>query len=275
MQLLLMVLFAATIPWLTPYPGSKQVGQTKVSDFDEYAMLVGPQGSAPLQLSGRVSSVNYLDPADRSGLEVFRNYQEALAKAGFKTLFTCKGYTQCGRQKPVKFLGYVPNGDDASYLAAQKDNVYVALHVDRHNAMIVSVESKGMQGGLVKVTAEQLAGDLKTQGHAALYGILFDTNKSDIKPESEPALTQVAALLQKNPSIKLYVVGHTDNVGTVGANVDLSKRRAGAVVDELVVNYHIVPARLQPEGVGPFAPVAPNTSEDGRAKNRRVELVAQ
>jgi outer membrane protein OmpA-like peptidoglycan-associated protein len=134
------------------------------------------------------------------------------------------------------------------------------------------------QAGQTKVsalTAEELAANLKTQGHAALYGILFDTNKSDIKPESEPALTQVAALLHKNPSIKLFVVGHTDNVGTAGANVDLSKRRAGAFVDELVVKYHIVPARLQPEGVGPFAPVAPNTTEEGRAKNRRVELVAQ
>src|SRR6267142_3911956 len=167
MHLLTFVLLAATtqLSWLTPYPGSKQVGQTKVSQFDEYPMLIGPQGSAPLKLAGRVTSVNYLDPANRSGLEVFRNFQDALTKAGFKTLFTCKGYSQCGRQKPVKLLGYVPNGDDASYLAAQKGDVYIALHVDRHNAMIVAVESKAMQGGLVKVTAEELAGDLKSQGH--------------------------------------------------------------------------------------------------------------
>lgn len=108
-----------------------------------------------------------------------------------------------------------------------------------------------------------------------LYGIYFDTGKAEIKPESEPAFGEITKLLQADPKLKLYVVGHTDNVGVFDYNLKLSKDRADAVVKALTGKYEIAAARLQPFGAGPVAPVESNTTEDGRAKNRRVELVAQ
>jgi outer membrane protein OmpA-like peptidoglycan-associated protein len=106
-------------------------------------------------------------------------------------------------------------------------------------------------------------------------GILFDTGKADVKPESAPALDEVAKLLKQNPKLKVYVVGHTDNVGALAANIDLSKRRAAAVMQALIAKYGIPAAQLQAYGDGPYAPIASNDSEDGRTLNRRVELVEQ
>lgn len=96
-----------------------------------------------------------------------------------------------------------------------------------------------------------------------------------VKTESQPALAEIAKLLAANPGLKLHVVGHTDSVGTVEANLKLSQARAEAVVQELVTRYHVAAARLRGHGVSSLAPVAPNDSDEGRAKNRRVELVKQ
>lgn len=108
-----------------------------------------------------------------------------------------------------------------------------------------------------------------------LYGILFDTNKSDIKSGSRPALDEIAKYLRANPNVKLDVVGHTDNIGNYDSNLDLSRARAAEVVGTLVNQYNIDPQRLRASGVGFLAPIASNANEDGRAKNRRVELPLQ
>jgi OmpA-OmpF porin, OOP family len=110
-------------------------------------------------------------------------------------------------------------------------------------------------------------------GHIALYGIYFDTDKTDIKPESAPTLTEIAALLKQDARLTLFVVGHTDNVGGDDYNMDLSRRRATSVVTALTSQHGVDPKRLKPAGVGLLAPVAANHTEEGRAKNRRVELV--
>jgi len=103
-------------------------------------------------------------------------------------------------------------------------------------------------------------------------GIFFDTGKSVVKPESKPALDEVEKLLKSNPALELWVVGHTDSVGSVDDNMRLAEARAKAVTAELVNVYGIDAARLHGYGVGPLAPVAGNDAEDGRARNRRVEL---
>lgn len=127
----------------------------------------------------------------------------------------------------------------------------------------------------VTTNADAMAGSIKETGRVAVYGIYFDTDKSDIKPSSEPALTEIATMLKKDAALKLYVVGHTDSVGQFAHNVRLSQDRAAAVVKSLVAQHGIDGARLVPFGCGPTVPVASNVNEDGRAKNRRVELVGQ
>jgi outer membrane protein OmpA-like peptidoglycan-associated protein len=123
--------------------------------------------------------------------------------------------------------------------------------------------------------AKAMADDLSSKGHTAIYGIYFDFDKADIKPESEPTLKEIAKLLSQDPKLKLYVVGHTDNVGGFDYNIKLSQARANAVVKELISKHKVDGARLKPYGVGLSAPVASNKTEEGRAKNRRVELVEQ
>jgi len=136
------------------------------------------------------------------------------------------------------------------------------------------VVEKGMVQEVV-ANAAALSGGLTGNGHVVVNGILFDTGKTDVKPESGPALQEVAKMLKANPKLKVYVVGHTDNVGALAANMDLSKRRAASVVSTLTTKYGVPAAQLDAIGDGPSAPVASNDSEDGRALNRRVELVKQ
>jgi OmpA-OmpF porin, OOP family len=116
---------------------------------------------------------------------------------------------------------------------------------------------------------------LAQNGHVEVPGIFFDFAKSDIKPESEPALRAMAKLLQGSAALRVWVVGHTDSVGPADSNVALSEARAAAVVRYLTQKLGIEPRRLSPHGAGPYAPVASNATEDGRARNRHVELVAQ
>jgi outer membrane protein OmpA-like peptidoglycan-associated protein len=127
----------------------------------------------------------------------------------------------------------------------------------------------------VTADAKFMAEGISTTGHVAIYGIYFDFNKSDVKPESEPALSEIAKLLTGTPNLKVFIVGHTDNVGGVDYNMKLSQARADAVVKALTTKYKANPQRLKAYGVGQLAPVAPNKTEEGRAKNRRVELVEQ
>lgn len=127
----------------------------------------------------------------------------------------------------------------------------------------------------VVANAESLASGLATTGHAAVGGIFFDTGKADLKPESDAAIAEVVKLLQKDPTLKVYVVGHTDNVGSPASNLKLSEDRAAAVVKAFVTRHKIPEARLGSFGAGPYSPVASNDSDSGRALNRRVELVKQ
>jgi len=135
-------------------------------------------------------------------------------------------------------------------------------------AAVSIIEPKEMEVGLV--TAEMMEESIKRTGKVALYTIYFDFDKADLKPESKPTI-----LLKRNPKLKLYIVGHTDNVGSFDYNMNLSQRRAEAVVKELIEKYGISKDRLKPYGVGPLCPVSSNLSEEGRSKNRRVELVEQ
>jgi outer membrane protein OmpA-like peptidoglycan-associated protein len=127
----------------------------------------------------------------------------------------------------------------------------------------------------VTASAEIFQTGLNASGHVEVPGIFFDSGKSVLKPESETAVAEIAKLLKADPGLKVYVVGHTDNEGGVDSNIKLSKDRAEAVLQALVRGHGIAQDRLRAHGCGQFAPVTSNDTEDGKAKNRRVELVKQ
>jgi outer membrane protein OmpA-like peptidoglycan-associated protein len=193
---------------------------------------------------------------DQAGVAVVRNYESALKKIG--------GAVQ-GSDPERWVTGSVVVDGKEVWAEAEKGNSKVWLRI---------VEKQAMQQHVV-ADATSFGNDLKATGHVAVYGIYFDTGKSILKPESTPALQEVAKLLGADPSLKLWVVGHTDSVGAIEGNMKLAQARAEAVVAALATTHGVAAARLKGYGVGPLAPVASNDSEDGRAKNRRVELVRQ
>jgi outer membrane protein OmpA-like peptidoglycan-associated protein len=140
---------------------------------------------------------------------------------------------------------------------------------------VARVEPQAREQQMVAISASETAKRIDANGRVALYGIFFDTGKADIKPESKASLDQIGELMKSRPNVKLHVVGHTDNVGAMDVNMSLSKRRAESVVAALAASYNLNRARLTGNGVASLAPVQTNSTETGRAKNRRVELVLQ
>jgi outer membrane protein OmpA-like peptidoglycan-associated protein len=146
---------------------------------------------------------------------------------------------------------------------------------DRVGVLVEVVEPRAMDRAMVVVNATEIGNKVATEGRAVFYGIQCDFDKADVKPDSEKQLAEMARYLQGNPRTRVYIIGHTDNKGGLDYNVGLSNRRAEAVVRALAGKYRIDAKRLTPRGLGPLAPIASNRSEDGQAKNRRVEMVEQ
>jgi len=295
-------------PLISRFPGAI-IKYYDVKQFDEYILPLGKVErerdedykwvsnlTKSEQLEGKITRITYEAPEDRSTLEIYRNYELALKNAGFEILFTSSGKEIGDSYDWVKYfygsLNPLRKGSDGliadedryqRYLSAKlsspEADVYVSLYVSGGwlypAVQLDIIEVKPMETGLVTVNADALAENIARTGHVAVYGIYFDTDKADVKPESEPILQEIAKLLQQNPELKLYIVGHTDNVGDLTYNMELSQARADAVVKILVSQYSVDANRLKAHGVGPLAPVASNETEEGRAKNRRVELVGQ
>ena len=145
----------------------------------------------------------------------------------------------------------------------------------RNAAYFEIIEAKAMTDSMVTVAAADMSRDLHASGKTILYAILFDFDKADIKPGSRPQLEEMAKLLKKDPRLSVFIVGHTDDRGTVAYNLDLSQRRAEAVVRALATEHNVDARQIMPKGLANFAPITSNEDESGRAKNRRVELVKQ
>lgn len=146
---------------------------------------------------------------------------------------------------------------------------------DRVGVLVEVVEPRAMDRAMVVVSAAEIGGKVASEGRAVFYGIQFDFDKADVKPESDRQIAEMAKYLQANPQARVYIIGHTDNKGALDYNVGLSNRRAESVVRALAGKFRIDARRLTPRGLGPLAPVASNRTEDGQAKNRRVEMVEQ
>ncbi|MEO6277626.1 OmpA family protein [Roseateles sp.] len=273
------------------------------------------QFARPVNIEGKVTRLYYLAPLGKSPLEVFRNYQQALVAAGFKTTWSCESEAQgctkayfaldgAERAKGMRWAeGNLPAMDGPHAGAAW--NLAMALSHEQARLMVGTltsggrvlnlllftslaeneythraatyieiVEPKAMPTGQVTVDAKVISQGLQAEGKVALYGLFFDTGKTDVKPDSAAQLDQMAAVLKAQPALKVLIVGHTDNVGAIDANLALSQGRAQAVVAALT-QRGIAANRLQARGIANFAPVSSNAADDGRAKNRRVEMVLQ
>jgi outer membrane protein OmpA-like peptidoglycan-associated protein len=299
-------------PLLSRFEGAKMVAYD-VKQFEEAMLPAGKRIADKnnqatfenaLQLEGKYTRIVYNYPKERSSLEVMRNYQAALEKAGLKPVFSCAKET-CGKGFGEFWLdkrlgnNFIQGSSDywspfnygraeTRYLLAKgvtRDGmlvhvaVYAVAPMEKYNGglYLEIVEGKDMEGGKVSANldAAGLAKGLAAEGKVAVYGVYFDTGKAEVKPESKAALSEMSKLLQQDAQLKVYVVGHTDNQGVLAQNIDLSQKRAEAVIKALSADYKVDARRLSAKGVASYAPVASNDADAGRQLNRRVELVKQ
>ena len=294
-------------PLLRRYEGSFIV-QYSAKEYDVTVIPLGKTEyrgdryvfTASEKAEGRTARLLYVAPAGRSALEVFRNYEGELKEKGYEILFSGSkdelgpydsfAETLYGRDRQYPIPGDERTKNQqflSARLVRTEGNVYVTVCAFENNfwgsetkmekgrtyCRVDMVETKPMETKMVTVTSEEMARGLESSGKIALYGIYFDTDKADVKPESKAALEEMAKLLKTFLDLRVLVVGHTDSTGDREYNMGLSRRRAEAVVKSLRESYGIAASRLVPAGVGMLAPVASNRTEEGRAKNRRVELV--
>ncbi len=229
----------------------------KTSEFDQFTFKTGPKATPAVE--GKRFEIRYVTKTGSvppTPVAIIRNHQQAVARIGGTTVYEDQRYTT---------------------LKLAKDGKEIWVQVDTawgKGYFLTIVEKQAMVQEVV-ASAELFKAGLNTTGHVEVPGIFFDTGKSVLKPESDAAVGEIAKLLQADPALKVYVVGHTDSVAALDLNMKLSQARAEAVVQALVTKHGIAAARLVGRGVGPLCPVASNDSEEGRAKNRRVELVKQ
>jgi outer membrane protein OmpA-like peptidoglycan-associated protein len=278
---------AKDFPGIGRFGGSVITGY-QVKDFDaarmQGAAFKDGQPADARRLEGRITRIAYRTPPGPSILEVSRNFETQLAKAGFETLLACDT-DACGGIPFTEAVDVLPipqmwvDGFNYHYYAGHKSDggreTYASVIVSENNREITAQLTVAELGAMANkmVDAAAMAKGLGDTGHIALYGIYFDTDKAVIKPESRPTLEQIAKLLTGQPQLSVFIVGHTDNQGNFDYNLDLSRRRAEAIAAELVRSYRIAQPRLRTAGVGFLAPVGSNATEAGRALNRRVELV--
>jgi OmpA-OmpF porin, OOP family len=226
--------------------------------FESYAFVVGKGKTEAVE--GQYWKIAYRPQnslASKPGeLQIQRNFENAVQKQGGAILWSEKS---------------------RSTMKLVRDNVeiWVELRTDFTSGYALFIIQKAGMAQDIVADAAAMGSDINASGHVAVYGIYFDSGKSQIKPESARAIGEIAKLLKNDPALKLFVVGHTDNQGGVDGNIALSQARAEAVLKALVNEHGIAATRLRSYGCGQFSPVAANDSEEGRAKNRRVELVKQ
>jgi outer membrane protein OmpA-like peptidoglycan-associated protein len=295
-------------PGMKRYEGSEIIAYREPR-FDEFLVPMGaptsqdpPKYTKSVKVEGLVSRYTYIAPAGRTPTELLRNYKLEFQRMDLVTLYEkpagaggwfgptlspiavedkigdILAYNQdqervlVGRTKdasPTYYYIFV-----TSYRAGNMpDRLQSRVTKDSALAEIVVVTPQQMEKKMVFVNADEMSRSLVDSGKIALYGIYFDTDKDSVRPDSQPTLQEIAKLLAANRSLRVSVVGHTDNQGKPDYNLDLSRRRAAAVVRELTLKYGIAADRLSSFGCGFYAPVASNDAEDGKAKNRRVELV--
>lgn len=264
-----------------------------VQSFEPYTIATGVSNesySLPSKkvVEGKVFRIFYSMSSDAGSVyEVYTNYKNALKAKGAETFFSCYDGS-CGSVdnlwgglgKESKFLMPAYYSESFAYHAAKFSSGGKAYYVSMvfgyglgeqgYEIHVVEVDEMSQ-----KITLGDIETAMAEKGKIALYGIYFDTGSANLKAESNTEIALVADYLKRNPSAKLYIVGHTDNTGSFDSNMELSQNRAKSVVQSLISQHGIASSRIIPKGVSSLCPVSNNNTDAGRAKNRRVEIVLQ
>jgi len=291
-------------PILTRYPGS-EIKWYDVQAFSPYYIATGPVTGYSkiddwIETQGQLTRIYYELEGTRTPIEVYANYKKALEDAGL-TILANGAFSQSSRKPDVgsrkwlatfyqrnelppvgiRLLQGSSTSSGSGYIAATKERavgtVFITIGIAQYNQDITTImidvlEVDDVKTDLVIIDAEAIGKGIQEYGRVVLNGLYFEHDKAVLMDTSEPALEEVTAFLNADPDKSFYVVGHTDSTGTYTYNSALSARRAESVRKALV-DRGIVAKRLISHGVGPLNPVFSNSSEGGRAKNRRVELV--
>ncbi len=236
-------------PLFTRMP-SMHIVNYREANFDAYKFNTAVRAQETVE--GRFFQIQYRankEAARPSALEIVRNHMAAISQIGGEVVYDDKNH-----------IATMKISRDGKEIWAKVDAIVGAY-------TLTIVERQAMTQS---ITAQAIFDEISQKGFMVI-DVHFDTAKAAIKPESEPLIAQVADMLKKNPGLKVSVEGHTDNVGNAKANLELSQARATAVVTALAAKG-IEGSRLQAKGWGDQKPVADNNTEQGRAKNRRVEL---
>jgi outer membrane protein OmpA-like peptidoglycan-associated protein len=246
-----------------------------------------------MEVKGKITNIQYLLPLETGILKVYENYDNTLTKAGYNVLYKEQYENTCFYREDYYGGdgGAIVEGVDDFYgNKCDKDyyyvvysgvrdslNIYVALFIGQDGDEIIVnqsvIEAVPLELGLV--SADNIAQNIELTGHSIFYDIHFATGSAEIEATSDHQLSEIAKYVKQHPGKKFFIVGHTDNVGNFEANMTLSENRAKAVTKELVGKYGVDAGQLEAHGVANLVPVTSNSTDKGKARNRRVEIVEQ
>lgn len=284
-------------PLVSRYQGSTITGYSQ-KEFEKFtyptsANLVNYNKLKDFRtLEGQLTNIEYVAPKGVTTTQLFRTYQTQLRSAGFTEEFSCQS-GECGSM-PMHFVREYIQGSSrqiGNSMVGEKNSAYLAASGSRDGQSYLVSIVMGDYGNDAaryaisivrkeildenKVDIQSVTERINATGRYAFYEILFDSNSATLKEGSSTSIEIIADFLDANPSKSVLIVGHTDNTGDFSQNVSLSSRRAEAVVNHLIRSRTHLKGRLTPVGVGMAAPVATNSTEEGRAQNRRVEMVVR
>jgi outer membrane protein OmpA-like peptidoglycan-associated protein len=301
------------MPGSIDHPGFPRVEGTRIVGYSLAEYDVGGFVSEwvegkriVLNPEGKRTRIMYLGRDTQSTLQIIRNYQKALAEFGdYREVFACQTL-ECGQSIAGRFVWAQENriptisqfwnhlyGVTSYYKTPKyiygtvvKDDkqyhisIFSAFAIGSPNGIknrptvhIEIVEEEDFESDLILIDAAAMSTEIAERGSIALYGIQFEFDNAALQANSSDTIAEVAKALNADPSLNIYIVGHTDGEGAHGYNQVLSENRAKSVVEELVGSYGVAAARLTAVGVGQVAPVASNDTEEGRDLNRRVAIV--
>jgi len=289
-------------PLISRFQGST-IQYYRAVKWDKYVLPYSKYGDnqpwpwkKTLELQGQINRIQYVTSKDNNAAYVYMNYLNALKKSDWEILYSGSGDDELGTEsyswQYYMFQGglnlrdkfgskYGFRGGNYAYIAAKyEDNdtsYYAAIYIiEQDDETMINqdiIKVKNPDVGLV--TAKLLTEKIDKKGHLALDGIFFETGKATLTENSVPALKNIAEYINLNKDKKYFIVGHTDNVGDFALNMNLSENRAKAVMNELISKYNVDLNQLKAYGVANLTPMVSNSTEEGKAKNRRVEIVEQ